>query len=130
LSFAALTRQQNDNVPEYDKSCLGRSAGGTLPIPLTGTNFRQTSKIMKPRQTIDKRRKEALRQERKREKAERRQQRREERAQRPERGTLSEDPDLADIVWGPQPAEDDPPDAVGVGVVAADVSRSRSRSNP
>jgi len=60
---------------------------------------------MKPRQTIDKRRKEALRQQRQREKAERRQQRREERAQRPDRTALAEDPDLADIVWGPQPTD-------------------------
>ena len=83
---------------------------------------------MKPRQTIDKRRKEALRQERKREKAERRQQRREERAQRPDRANTTDDPDLADIVWGPQPTDADSLDAPGA--VGTDGSGSRTRSNP
>lgn len=47
------------------------------------------------------------RQERKKDKAERRKSRKEERARRPERSDEVEDPDIAHIVWGPQPDADE-----------------------
>ena len=61
---------------------------------------------MKARPSFEKRRKEQARQERKRDKAERRQSRKIEKAERPA-GEEGEDPDIAHIVWGPQPTEDD-----------------------
>ena len=67
---------------------------------------------MRPRQTVEKRRKEALRHERKQEKADQRKRRKEERASRPERSEEQVDPDIAHIVWGPQPIDDDPGDAL------------------
>lgn len=57
---------------------------------------------MKPRASLEKRRKERARQDRKRDKAERRDQRRAERASRGPRDAAG-DPDLAGIVPGPQP---------------------------
>ncbi len=61
---------------------------------------------------MEKRRKEALRQQWQREKAERRQQRQSEREERKRSGS-DEDPDLIGIVPGPQPLVD----ADGVGIV-------------
>jgi len=57
---------------------------------------------MKPRPSMEKRRKERQRQERQEWKAERRKERAAERAQRREMAA-GEDPDLAGIVSGPQP---------------------------
>ena len=64
---------------------------------------------MKPRATFEKRRKEQLRRERKQEKAEKRKIRKEERASKPD-VPEGVDPDIAHIVWGPQPDPDDDED--------------------
>ncbi|MCG8419309.1 MAG: hypothetical protein MJE77_15355 [Proteobacteria bacterium] len=61
---------------------------------------------MKPRATFEKRRKEQLRKQRKQDKAERRKLRKEERVARPAVDD-NEDPDIAHIVWGPQPLADE-----------------------
>jgi hypothetical protein len=45
------------------------------------------------------------RQERKRDKVERRKSRKDEKSRRPTPGDSEEDPDIAHIVWGPQPVE-------------------------
>lgn len=60
---------------------------------------------MKPRATFEKRRKEQERQERQREKTERRERRKAEAAKGPAVAN-GEDPDIAHIVWGPQPPQD------------------------
>lgn len=57
---------------------------------------------MRPRPTVDKRRKELARQEKQRQKAERRDLRRAEKAQQVAAAD-GEDPDIAGIVPGPQP---------------------------
>lgn len=62
---------------------------------------------MKARPSFEKRRKEMQRQERKRDKAERRKVRKEEKDRRPSRSDSDEDPDIAHIVWGPQPIEEE-----------------------
>jgi len=59
---------------------------------------------MKARPSVEKRRKELARQDRKQEKAERRKHRKEERESRPD-AEPGEDPDLAGIVAGPQPLQ-------------------------
>lgn len=56
---------------------------------------------MKPRPTFEKRRKEQARKDKKKEKEEKRLQRKDE---KPDKPTDGEDPDLAHIVWGPQPS--------------------------
>jgi hypothetical protein len=56
---------------------------------------------MKPRPTFEKRRKEHARKDKKKEKEEKRVQRKGEKSDKPEGD--GEDPDLANIVWGPQP---------------------------
>lgn len=61
---------------------------------------------MKPRATFEKRRKEQARRERKADKAERRKERKEEKDSRTP-SEDGEDPDIAHIVWGPQPKEED-----------------------
>lgn len=62
---------------------------------------------MKPRATFEKRRKEQERQERQREKIERREKRKAEAAKEGPAATEGEDPDIAHIVWGPQPPQDE-----------------------
>ncbi len=60
-----------------------------------------------------KRQKELARQQKQREKARDREERRKEKSSRPPRGPNDPDPDIAGIVPGPQPREDDeapPPD--------------------
>lgn len=61
---------------------------------------------MKPRATFEKRRKEQERQERQREKVERRERRKAEAAKAPAPAD-GVDPDIAHIVWGPQPPQDE-----------------------
>ena len=55
--------------------------------------------------TAEKRARERARQERQKQKAEKRAQRRAEKVDRPTDGS-GEDPDLAGIVWGPQPPQE------------------------
>ncbi len=58
---------------------------------------------MKARPSLEKRKKERARQDRKKDKAEKREQRKAEKQQRSDDGTPEEDPDIAGIIPGPQP---------------------------
>lgn len=58
---------------------------------------------MKARPSFEKRRKEMQRQERNKDKAERRKTRRDERVPKSDSEAAGVDPDIAHIVWGPQP---------------------------
>lgn len=62
--------------------------------------------MRKSSNSFEKRRKELARKEKQREKAEKKEQRERERAARP-RGSEDEDPDIAGIVPGPQPRNED-----------------------
>lgn len=62
--------------------------------------------MRKSSNSFEKRRKELARKEKQREKAERREQREREKAARPA-GSEGEDPDIAGIVPGPQPRNDE-----------------------
>jgi hypothetical protein len=53
------------------------------------------------------------RQEKNRDKAERRKTRKDDRSQRPDPAAPGEDPDIAHIVWGPQPTDDEKDASVG-----------------
>jgi hypothetical protein len=82
---------------------------------------------VKARPSFEKRRKEMQRQERNKDKAERRKTRRDERVQKPDSEAAGVDPDIAHIVWGPQPPSDT--EAAPSGGASANEGTSNARGS-
>jgi len=81
---------------------------------------------VKARPSFEKRRKEMQRQEKNRDKAERRKTRKDDRSQRPDPAATDVDPDIAHIVWGPQPSDDEKEASSGVASSKGSASGSQN----